>query len=680
MKEGLEKEMSIVEEERRKKKELEEEFQKVKDNRLLLEKEIEKLKNEKARREEIERELQNIKNSKQQLESQIINLKEETDKRKELEQTLQTLHQSNDHYQKEMDLILQNATHMGSEREAKLEQLLNSAKDNSNLLQNEIENLRKESEKKRQVEAELDKVKNACANLTSEVETLHREAEKQRSLREELEKVQAAKEKLMSEMEAFQKEHERRLQLEAELEELKEIKNRFASEVDSLKSQQQQLNNEKQEHTEIPPEVVKETQKTKEENEILSITVKKQKEKISKLKEKNRRLSKNKKALPLLKMSPQKSPQDDLHQRIRPKRFKSACVLGADTNPVAMELIQTLRAVDIRVVAFVRPNHNVHDLHLLGATTARGAIDNLDDLMSAMTDCDVVFHCAFQTTGDTYQHFSVNVNGATTTVQAAKLAKCKKLVVLSTAEVVVGNIPLDVTYAIDESIKLSIERTESLFAKSMLMAEHAILKATKPKSETAQQPPETPEKDSEGEYTLQVAVIRPSWVWGKMDAKLNKILEAVKTGKFTWVNGGTYLYSTCYISNVVEGLLLAAEYARRGIYYVSDPYPISFKEFITKVAATQNVDCSRVPSMSTWYGSAVSWFQKTTGASPYAEISLDAVLTRTFVISDKKARSKLGYKSLVSFEKALDIIRDQFISNLKTPRTESLQQRGWVVM
>jgi len=99
-------------------------------------------------------------------------------------------------------------------------------------------------------------------------------------------------------------------------------------------------------------------------------------------------------------------------------------------------------------------------------------------------------------------------------------------------------------------------------------------------------------------------------------------------------------------------------------YYISDAVPMQFKDFITRVAATQNVDCSKV---STGTG-IMSWFKSFTAPTAPIGSGLLYITDHTIVYSDKKARKHLGYHSVVSFDKGLHGLRDEYIMALTTPR------------
>jgi len=292
----------------------------------------------------------------------------------------------------------------------------------------------------------------------------------------------------------------------------------------------------------------------------------------------------------------------------------------------------------------------------MGVVISRGDISNIENIASALIDCEVIFHTQFQDSGDLASMISHNVGGTTNLINAAKLAHCRRFVFLSTAEVTVGVVPNSI--AVDETTTIKPELVQSNYGKSMAMAEEVLEKIGSSES-------------------VETVIIRAPWTWGKGDPNMKKLMECVKSGYFTWVNDGAYLYSSCYITNLIEGLLLGATNAKsREIYFVADAYPLRFKVFVARILSTHNIDCSQITSKTTWFGTAVSWLQSTlniegslntpSGMLNYSELSV--LMSRSILVSDNKARSKLGYKSMVSFEKGLEEVREEFLTQLKSPR------------
>jgi len=85
--------------------------------------------------------------------------------------------------------------------------------------------------------------------------------------------------------------------------------------------------------------------------------------------------------------------------------------------------------------------------------------------------------------------------------------------------------------------------------------------------------------------------MRPRLVWGKGDTTILPALEAaVRSGRFAWIGGGGHLTSTTHVDNVVEGLVLTATRGTPGnAYFVTDGKPVVFRDFVTRLLATQGV-------------------------------------------------------------------------------------------
>jgi nucleoside-diphosphate-sugar epimerase len=90
---------------------------------------------------------------------------------------------------------------------------------------------------------------------------------------------------------------------------------------------------------------------------------------------------------------------------------------------------------------------------------------------------------------------------------------------------------------------------------------------------------------------LETVVVRPRFVWGRGDTTLLPIMtEMVRSGRFAWIGGGRHRTSTTHVDNAIQGLLLGAERgAPGGVYFVTDGEPVVFRDFITRLLATQGV-------------------------------------------------------------------------------------------
>ena len=91
---------------------------------------------------------------------------------------------------------------------------------------------------------------------------------------------------------------------------------------------------------------------------------------------------------------------------------------------------------------------------------------------------------------------------------------------------------------------------------------------------------------------LETVVVRPRFVWGLGDTTLLPQLSAmVRSGRWAWIGGGRHRTSTTHVDNAVEGLMLGAERGTPGsAYFVTDGAPVVFRDFVTRLLATQGVE------------------------------------------------------------------------------------------
>jgi nucleoside-diphosphate-sugar epimerase len=94
-------------------------------------------------------------------------------------------------------------------------------------------------------------------------------------------------------------------------------------------------------------------------------------------------------------------------------------------------------------------------------------------------------------------------------------------------------------------------------------------------------------------FKLPIVIIRPPTVYGpgQSDA-ITEFFQQVKKGKFYLIDDGQYLRSLCYISNLIDGFLLAEKKreAVGEIFYISDKEVYTFKEIALKIAEAQNIE------------------------------------------------------------------------------------------
>ena len=155
--------------------------------------------------------------------------------------------------------------------------------------------------------------------------------------------------------------------------------------------------------------------------------------------------------------------------------------------------------------------------------------------------------------GGTRQLFAVNEGGTRNVVEAAKKAKIRRLVhVSSNSPLGIGKGPDDV---FDETAPY---RPYMSYGKSKMLAEQLVTAA--------------------GD-ALETVIIRPPWFYGPgQPPRQSLFFTMIKDGKGPLVGAGDNRRSMAYVDNICQGLLLCekVDRARGQIYWIADrdPYPM----------------------------------------------------------------------------------------------------------
>ncbi len=309
---------------------------------------------------------------------------------------------------------------------------------------------------------------------------------------------------------------------------------------------------------------------------------------------------------------------------------------------VGRNLIRELVRRNINVRALSRSETASKMLEGLGAEVVFGDLDAVDVMTEAMRGCDVVFHCAayVEESGDPYHFHQINVTGTENVLSAAKTAGVPTFVHLGTEAVLIGGPRL---INADETWPLP-KKNIGLYPSTKALAEKAVLAANG--------------------RAMKTISVRPRFIWGRDDTSvMPKFIEAIKGGKFVWINGGHYPVSTCHINNVVEGLLLAAEKGEGGeIYFLTDGEPVEFRTFITDLLATQGVDVPgrSIPRPLARAAANVAdfiWNRFKLKSDPPITRARLKLVGEEATVNDAKARSELGYEGKISVEEGLAEMR-----------------------
>lgn len=295
-------------------------------------------------------------------------------------------------------------------------------------------------------------------------------------------------------------------------------------------------------------------------------------------------------------------------------------------------LIAALVARGASVAAMARSDAAVAAVTAAGARAVRGDLADRDGITAAMRGCDTVFHAAAHVDphGPLATSMAINVGGTENALAAARAAAVKRFVHIGTEAVLADGKPI---VRADEKVPRAY-RPAGPYPFTKGLAEAAVL-------------------DANGEG-LETVVVRPRFIWGKGDTSvLPQIVAAVKRGRFGWLGGGRYLTSTCHVDNVVEGALLAAERGKPGeIYFLTDGPPVEFRDFVTRLLATQGLDVSHVREVPLWLARLIAGATGWMKHPPLTRTAL-ALVGHEVTVDDSKARRELGYQARTTIDAGL---------------------------
>lgn len=252
--------------------------------------------------------------------------------------------------------------------------------------------------------------------------------------------------------------------------------------------------------------------------------------------------------------------------------------------------------------------------------------------------CQVAFHLAAKVgdAGRWGEFQSVTVQGTTNALAACRAAGVRRFVHAGSEAALMDGQPL---VDADETWPLKPD-SPAFYPRAKARAEQAVRAANGGPFETV--------------------VVRPRFVWGPDDTTLlPAMVDMVRRGRFAWIGGGRHHTSVTHVDNVIEGLLLGAERGAAGeAYFVTDGKPVEFRDFVSRLLATQGVEAPEkevsprlarplgAVAESTWRGLRLP------GAPPLTRF---AVWNSTLevAVDDSKARRELSYQPVVTTEDGL---------------------------
>jgi nucleoside-diphosphate-sugar epimerase len=157
-------------------------------------------------------------------------------------------------------------------------------------------------------------------------------------------------------------------------------------------------------------------------------------------------------------------------------------------------------------------------------------------------------------------------------------------------------------------------------------------------------------------HEIPVVILRPSAVYGPRDKDIYAFFKLLSRRIKPCLSGGDQRISLCYVRDVVQATLLAAELSHPSgeVFFLSDgrDYPMEEIGDIFARAMGITAYCVRVPEWAVFQAASFSeYFSRWTNRPPLlSKGKVEEMLQKHWVCDIEKARSFLGFEPSFSLE------------------------------
>ncbi len=310
-------------------------------------------------------------------------------------------------------------------------------------------------------------------------------------------------------------------------------------------------------------------------------------------------------------------------------------ITGA-TGLLGDHLLQALQQRGEQIRALVLPVENAEKLIAQGVEVVRGDVTDAGTLASAVKDIEIIFHLAgmMGVNRPLAEYRLVNVTGSENLYRAAQAAGVRRFVHTSSHTVYglgYGRFLTEKDALRPDPDPYSITKAEGDRLMQRLMLKSGV----------------------------ETVILRPGTFFGPGDRlHFGRIAQRMRNGKGVIIGRGDNALPFCYVTDVVQGFLLAAYHdkAPGNVYNVSNDRPLTQQEIFNAIAddVGGKRPTRRLPYLPLYYGSIVA-----------EKVALIAhtrpILTRLGVMmfgtdtshSVEKARSELGYEPKVDIRQGI---------------------------
>jgi 2-alkyl-3-oxoalkanoate reductase len=227
-----------------------------------------------------------------------------------------------------------------------------------------------------------------------------------------------------------------------------------------------------------------------------------------------------------------------------------------------------------------------------GAVVRRGDLADPNTIAAAASGCEVIFHCAGESSlhASADAHAWLNVAGTENVLAAARHAGVERLVHLSCADVTL--VPRDRLHWKEDA---ELGRAPlGAFARNKLLAEEIALLGS--------------------DRRLTVTALRPGWLWGAGESvNLPFLCKEARAGGVRLFGRGDNFLATTHIDNLVAALIAAA--SATGVeglaLHVADADLVTAREFFVRLCSALSLRGPRAGIYPLEYGAA--WLRRSLG-------------------------------------------------------------------
>lgn len=320
----------------------------------------------------------------------------------------------------------------------------------------------------------------------------------------------------------------------------------------------------------------------------------------------------------------------------------STLFLTGGSGYVGRNLIRRLCADGHHVRALVRSPQAAAVVQALGAQPVHS--DLLDPgIAAAMEGCAALIHAAADTDhrNASPSQWQTNVAGTRNVLTAARTAGVSVAIMLSSESALTTGAPL---HQAREDHQYPA-RAAGIYGASKAEAERVAIALSTPH--------------------FAVKVLRPRFVWGRDNTTaMPYLLQAVRSGRFAWIDGGHYLTSSTHVDNLAEAVCCALTRGAGGrVYHICDGAPVPFRRLIGAQLLAYGVQ----PPEKQVPRALLRVFIGLDDLFRRLRLPLRAPMTRQefassaveVTLDDSRARSELRYRPAVTLEAGIAMLQRQ---------------------